>query len=479
MKYSEIFFQNILTSNTLLRFDSEYYSPEYLEVEKQVKNKSHKELRDVITLLTDYHANGSYKILRSNVEILDKPDYALMIRTVDFERDDFESDVKYISEHAYNFLKKTKVYGGEIIINKIGNAGKVYLVPPLNRKVSLGMNQFMIRPKKDLDNYFLYTFLVSKYGNLLLQKRITGAAPLSIDKESVRSVPVPILNTDFQDIIHKIIRRYFKLTDQSKILYHQAEQTLLSKLGLLNWKPKHELAFVKNYSNTAEAERIDAEYFQPFYDQVDKKLSQFNQKPLQELCGLINYGTVPTSPYVENGTPYIKGLNLLDGFIGGKLDTIENTENLTKKFYTKENDIVISQMGTVGKAGLITKNEENYLFASFTIRARLKDCVFIDPYVLTLFINIVARPYYLLRKIAQASVRQNTDLPTIKALMVPKLNSKVQEKIREDIKESRKSKLNSKSLLDIAKRGVEIAIEKNESEAEKWIKEEIKTIENS
>ena len=155
MECSIVNLKRIVTDNSLLRFDAEYYHPSFLEAENKIKSKTHKELWEIITILTDYHANGSYEMLKSNVKLLDKPNYALMIRTIDFERDDFENDVKYISEEAYHFLKKTKIFGKEIIINKIGNAGKVYIVPPLKRKISLGMNQFMIRPTKEVFAGFL------------------------------------------------------------------------------------------------------------------------------------------------------------------------------------------------------------------------------------------------------------------------------------------------------------------------------------
>jgi hypothetical protein len=149
---------------------------------------------------------------------------------------------------------------------------------------------------------------------------------------------------------------------------------------------------------------------------------------------------------------------------------------LPKKFYTKENDIVISQMGTVGKAGIVTKSEEDYLFASFTIRIRLRDYDYIDPYVLTLYIDKIAREWYILRKIAQASVRQNTDLPTIKALRVPEINKAIQQQIRDAILTSQRSKTTSKQLLGIAKRGVELAIEKDEKQAQKWMNSELKKL---
>ncbi len=78
-------------------------------------------LGDSLTVLTDYHANGSYERLRENVTLLDVPNYAVMIRTTNFEKGDFEDDLKYIDEHAYNFLAKSKVHPGDILMNKIAS----------------------------------------------------------------------------------------------------------------------------------------------------------------------------------------------------------------------------------------------------------------------------------------------------------------------------------------------------------------------
>jgi len=136
------------------RFDAEYFKPEYLEIERNILRVKHKPIEKIISILTDNHANGSYQILNEHVNLLDKEDYALMVRTIDFETNDFENNSKFLSKSSYNFLSKTKMFGGEIVINKIGNAGKVYFLPNLDRPVSLGMNQFMIRTNSEINNYY-------------------------------------------------------------------------------------------------------------------------------------------------------------------------------------------------------------------------------------------------------------------------------------------------------------------------------------
>ena len=166
------------------------------------------EFGKIIEILTDYHANGSYQILKKHVELLDKKDYALMIRTTDLENNNFLNNVKYITEDAYHFLKKTKVYGNEIIMNKIGSAGSIFLMPNLNKPVSLGMNLFLIRLKKIANEIFIFNLLESEYGKKSIEKKVRGAVTKSITKDAVREINIilpPIeLQNKFASIVEKI-----------------------------------------------------------------------------------------------------------------------------------------------------------------------------------------------------------------------------------------------------------------------------------
>ncbi|AZN35486.1 restriction endonuclease subunit S [Iodobacter ciconiae] len=158
-----------------------------------------KEIGDTFELLTDYHANGSYEVLQRNVELLNESNFALMVRTTDLEKNNFVDNVKYISEHAYNFLEKTKVYGGELLVNKIGSAGKIYLMPKLDRPVSLAMNQFMIRFKKnEAISVFIYHLLSTEFGAEEIKKRVNGAVTKTIRKDALREIALPIPPVDNQ-----------------------------------------------------------------------------------------------------------------------------------------------------------------------------------------------------------------------------------------------------------------------------------------
>lgn len=172
-------------------------------------------LEDHISVLTDYHANGSYEVLKKNVELLDEPDYAVMIRTTNFEKEDFSGDLKYINQHAYDFLKKSRVYGGDILMNKIANAGSVYLMPELSRPVSLAMNLFLIRISSDqLDQSFAYYYL--KTNELYIKSFATGSTTTTITKKAVRNLDIVLPPIDVQRKIVDTIQKYQTLIENNK-----------------------------------------------------------------------------------------------------------------------------------------------------------------------------------------------------------------------------------------------------------------------
>lgn len=174
------------------------------------------EFGDIIELLTDYHANGSYKLLKEHVELLDNENYAWMIRSTDFENE-FKNNFKYINEKAYNFLEKTKIFGNEIIMSKIGNAGKIYLMPVVNRPVSLAMNLFLIRVKEKLAiSSYVYRFLLTNIGQKQINERCKGAATQTITKDNVRSIKIYLPNTLSEQ--QKIVEKLDALQEQTKKL---------------------------------------------------------------------------------------------------------------------------------------------------------------------------------------------------------------------------------------------------------------------
>ena len=175
---------------------------------------------DHIRLLTDFSANGSYKILDSKVIMYDEPNYAYMVRTIDLENKDYKNKVKYITKETYEFLSKSKVYPNDIIMNKIGSAGKVYIMPNLDIPVTLGRNAFLIRFNDKILPIYIYYLLTSEYGKKQIQRCVRGAVTKTITKEDVRKIKIivpPInLQNQFAEIVKQIDKQKFEIEKSLK-----------------------------------------------------------------------------------------------------------------------------------------------------------------------------------------------------------------------------------------------------------------------
>ncbi|MGL2504676.1 restriction endonuclease subunit S [Helicobacter pylori] len=160
-------------------------------------------LGDILELLTDYHANGSYELLKNNVTLLKHVDFAIMIRTTNFENNDFKNDLIYINKKAYEFLSKSKVFAGDILVNKIANAGTAYFMPKLNQPVSLGMNLFLLRIKPNYNNFFIFK-QIANYERVL-KTFANGSATKTITKNVIKNLLIPLPPLDEQIAIANIL----------------------------------------------------------------------------------------------------------------------------------------------------------------------------------------------------------------------------------------------------------------------------------
>ena len=175
-------------------------------------------LGEYMTLLTDFSANGSYELLDSNVVMYDEPNYAIMVRTTDLEAGNLTNGVKYIDQSAYELLSKSKLYGGELIMNKIGSAGKIYMMPKIDRPASLGRNAFMFRFDDRINMTYLYALLSSDYGTKEIQQYVRGAVTKTITKESARSIRIVVPPLELQ----KQYAAFVQQIDKSKFVVQQA-----------------------------------------------------------------------------------------------------------------------------------------------------------------------------------------------------------------------------------------------------------------
>lgn len=188
-------YDELLRATFLEMFGDPFFNPKKWVVDK---------LENYLEYIGDIGSNGSNEMVAKNLKMLDEEDYAIMIRTVNLSKNDFNINVKYVSEETYNFFRKSKIFGGEIIMNKIGSAGEFWMMPFLNKPVSLGLNQLVIRTKH-LDIKYLFHLFSTDYGKALIKSKIQGTSTKSITKTAIREFVIIIPPIDLQNTFSNIV----------------------------------------------------------------------------------------------------------------------------------------------------------------------------------------------------------------------------------------------------------------------------------
>ena len=173
---------------------------------------------DIVEYMGDIGSNGANKVVVDHLDMKDKEDYAMMVRFTNFTKNDFTDDVKYVSKEAYDFYKKSQIFGGELIICKIGSAGQNYVMPYLNRPVSLGLNQIMVRIKDNILMPYLYQYLHTDYGEFLISGCINGAVTKTITKTELKKIPVMLPPIELQ----REFVAFVEQVDKSKVVVQKA-----------------------------------------------------------------------------------------------------------------------------------------------------------------------------------------------------------------------------------------------------------------
>lgn len=418
-------------------------------------------------MLTDFHANGSYENIAKHFKLLDIPDYAYMVRTTDLEKEDYITDVKYVSKSCYEYLAKSKVYGGEVLINKIGSPGLTYLMPSLNKPVSLGMNLFMLRMKYDsvINNAVLYLFLNSRIGKSIITRVVNGTVPLTIDKESIKSILVPVFSNSFQLLLSQLIEKRNVLLKQSYILYSKADDILNKELNITNIENTKPYS-IRSFSNSfGKSKRLDAEYYQ---DKFDKLFSLIrNEKKLSEIASITKSIEPGSNEYKESGIPFIRVSNLSKfGITDSDIYLDENKFSST--ITPKKDTILFSKDGTVGIAYKV-ENDTNVITSSAILHLTIKSPLVLPDY-LTLVLNASVVQFQAERD-SGGSILEHWKVSEIEELLIPIVDLNIQTQIAQKVQESFKLRKQSKDLLEKAVKAVDLAIEQGEEKAIAWLNE--------
>ncbi|HPD57893.1 MAG TPA: restriction endonuclease subunit S [Smithellaceae bacterium] len=451
------------------RLDAEYYRPEFLEVEKLLRKVNCKLLDDVSRSIKSF---GAYALCNEMV-LVDKGIPFIRCKDIKEGFVDF-SDVLFIDYKTHRLLNKSAVTPEIVMLTMSGTVGNCAIADPAwNYPINSNQDIAKIETNDLINPYYLTVFLNGKYGKSQTERLPIGSIQQHIFIWQLKRLLVFIASKDFQNTIAKLYAKSIKSLVGSEAIYKKAEDALLSELGLLNWKPKHRLSFVKKFSESQDASRIDAEYFQPKYDEVVDHIKQYKKgyKPLAEIVKVKDQNFQPKDDVTYR---YIELANIsANGNINGFIETLGKELPTRARRKVNDGDVIVSTIeGSLSSIALIIKDFDNALCSTgfFVINSEEIN----SETLLVLLKSPVGQ--LQLKKGCSGTILTAIGDDEFKRIILPVLPAGIQKDIKKKITEMYNAKAISKHLLNIAKCGVEIAIERNETTAKKWILREVNKI---
>jgi len=438
------------------RIDADFFKPEYLKIDETIEKQNYNELKDLIWKWNIFSWPFGSSLKSESYTNYWTP----FIRISDIQ-DLFinKENLMYISEEDSKRLNSTTLNIWDIVLSKIWTIWRLSLITSDLWKVNISENNIWLRLQNlsDKEKKVLLLFLLSKYWQEQIIRQWSWNVQLKINVSNIEELKIPNLQLFNIDKISKIYDDILYKHEQSKHLYQEAEDLLLTELWLKNHTVSHTLTFSTTKKAVNEAWRYDADYFQPKYDELIEKIENYKwgwdyvENLFKQNLSVAKIDS-ETCNYVEIWDINISNWEIIPNEIFVS-DLPANWKRVLKK-----NDLLISKVRPYRWAvSYIDFECENLIWSwAFTILQEKTDY---KKEVLMVFLKTECIKDLLLRYNCGTSYPVIKD-ETILKLKLPLINSELQKEISDKIKESFKLRNESKELLEQAKQMVEDEIEK-------------------
>lgn len=467
LEISEVLLSNIDLGD---RFDSEFFEKEDLRIEKVLKKLNAKELREYGKFVASaFYPAATHLYELGNIPFIRCVD-AIKYPVITKEQDHLFEKIPFDfveSQSGVNILNK-----GDIVITKVGTPSYPSIIyehdmVALSRTVLGLKNITLINP------YYLLAFLRSKYGFSQLQRHRELTIQYQLTLERTKRTLVYEASNELQQKIEVLICKFIEELNQSKDLYTQAETLLLEEIGLNNFQPSKDGINIKSYQNSfLSTGRLDAEYYQPKFEQVVEKIKSQSYENLSTIVEITKSIEPGSKHYAKKGLPFMRVADFSKNGLTPPQKHLSQTfvkenEDKIEELKPQKGIILFSKDGSVGKAYHLRKDFSG-ITSGAILHLQVKDTSKVVPEYLTLALNSQLVQMQAERD-AGGSIILHWRVSEIENVIVPIIAKEKQQKIAKLVEESFALKKQTEQLLETAKKAVEMAIEENEEIALEFI----------
>ena len=408
---------------------------------------------DIILSLTDHHSNGSFQTIRENVVTFKEKNYAVLVRLVDLRKNMTDSkSFRYTDKHGYEFLKKSHLHGGEILVGKIGSIGTSQIMPKMNVPCVLAPNMLQVSLSPLIvKKYFNYFLQSASYWNEINKINESTTQP-KINKKQFYNIQIPISPLNEQKKIVKKIEELFSKLDNIKMILddvrcqiNQYRESLLKSAfdGSLtkHWRKNNENSLLKKELIIKMISEVRESQKKLKFNEISPPIPKYLEHIpdswmhvyLDSLLIDARYGTSEKCFVEKNDVCVIRIPNILSGKLDfSNLKYTNSKNNSFEKLFLVKNDILVCRtngsLDLVGRSAIVEEIENNFAYASYLIRLRIENKILNSAYLNFLINSIVIRNF-ITRETRTTAGQFNVNLDMLRSIEIPVCGLGEQEEI--------------------------------------------------
>lgn len=274
-------------------------------------------------------------------------------------------------------VQDLRVKEGTVLLSRSGTIGNMSFV---NKTLSrLLISEHAMRLECKGHPGYVYAFLKSPTGRLLIRSNIYGAVISQVEPEHIATIPIPNAPVTLKQKINDLIVRSYELRDESNELIDEAMQLLVDELALPPIVDMQKLSAPVNAYSVKLSDmnlRLDASYHVPVVDAIIQHLQAYAAEVTTVGDSRISKNVfLPgrfARVYVEEGYGCIlfggKQLYELDPSNKKYLSATKHGKRISDELEIEENWTLITRSGTIGKVTLTPKHWEHWVASEHIIR---------------------------------------------------------------------------------------------------------------
>ncbi len=285
---------------------------------------------------------------------------------------------KRISRLTKCDIEELRLKENTLLLTRSGTIGNVgYVSETLKGKV-FSDDVIRVSFNNDYDLGYCYTFLKSEIGSKVLQTNGYGSVITHLEPEHLQEMRIPDAPIEIRKRINDKISESYKLRDESNVLIDQAESELISELELPDEEELQRLDNREFFSVSLSDlnYRLDGSYHLPIFDKLYECMSKKSEtiRLLSDSSLTSNIVLPPRfkRTYVEAGHGRVlfggKQIHELDPSNKKYLSLTAHDKMYREQLIIKENTILVTRSGTIGKVALTPRHWENWVASDHIIR---------------------------------------------------------------------------------------------------------------